>query len=139
MAVEVDHRLILAQTARRGPTHDGAVLRPLVDMARQHGPMGLVVADAECDRERTHQHMRQTLQAQSVIPAKRGGAKWHIQGIRAQMRQAFPAPRYRRRSILESVISAVKRKLSARAPGHSLGTPGLQALLLGLAYTSYRL
>jgi hypothetical protein len=139
MAVEVDRRIILAQTARRGPTNDCAILRPLVDMAHQHGPIGLVGADAAFDSERNHQHSRQTLQARSVIPAKRGGAKWHIQGIRAQMRQAFPAHLYRRRSIIESVISAVKRKLSARAPGRSLGTQCLQALLLGLAYNIYRL
>jgi IS5 family transposase len=139
MAVEVDRRIILAQTARRGPTNDCAILRPLVDMAHQHGPIGLVGADAAFDSERNHQHSRQTLQASSVIPAKRGGAKWHIQGIRAQMRQAFPAHLFRRRSIIESVISAVKRKLSARAPGRSLGTQCLQALLLGLAYNIYRL
>ena len=29
MAVDLDRRIILAQTARRGPTHDGATWRPL--------------------------------------------------------------------------------------------------------------
>jgi hypothetical protein len=28
MAVDVDRRLMVAQTARRGPTNDGAMLRP---------------------------------------------------------------------------------------------------------------
>jgi hypothetical protein len=46
---------------------------------------------------------------------------------------------YRRRSLIESVSSAVKRKLSARAPGRTLGTQCLQALLLGIAYNLYRL
>jgi hypothetical protein len=36
-------------------------------------------------------------------------------------------------------ISAVKRKLSARAPGSSLQTQCVQALLLGIAYNIYRL
>src|SRR5262249_5391101 len=90
MVADVDRRIILAQTARRGPTNDCATLRPLVDRAHQHVSIGLVLADAEFDSERNHQHIRQTLQAQSVIPAKRGGAKWRIHGVRAQMRRDFP-------------------------------------------------
>ncbi len=43
---------------------------------------------------------------------------------------------YRRRALAESVFSAVKRKLSARAPGRSLGLQRMQALVLGLAYTT---
>jgi hypothetical protein len=139
MVVDVDRQLIVAQTARRGPTNDCAMMRPLVDAAHQRVPIALVLADAEFDSERNHQHIRQILQAQSVIPAKRGGAEWHIKGVRAQMRQEFPAHLYRRRSLIESVISAVKRKLSARAPGRSLATQCLQALLLGIAYNVYRL
>jgi len=139
MAVDVDRQLIVAQMARRGPTNDCATLRPLVDAAHQRVPIALVLADAEFDSERNHQHVRQILQAQSVIPAKRGGAAWQIHGIRAQMRQEFPVGLYRRRALIESLISAVKRKLSARAPGRSFQTQCLQALLLGIAYNIYRL
>jgi Transposase DDE domain/Transposase domain (DUF772) len=139
MAIDVDRRVILAQTARRGPTNDCATLRPLVDAAHQRVSIALVLADAEFDSERNHQHIRTVLQAQSIIPAKRGGADWRIQGVRAQMRHEFPAPLYRRRSLIESVISAVKRKLSARAPGRTLRMQCLQALLLGIAYNLYRL
>jgi hypothetical protein len=139
MAVDVDRQLIVAQTAPHGPTHDGATLRPLVDAAQRRVPIALVLADAAFDRERNHQHSRQTLQAQSVIPAKRGGAAWHIHGVRAHMRQEFPVELDRRRARIESLISAVKRQLSARAPGRSLATPCLQALLLGIADNIYRL
>jgi hypothetical protein len=139
IVVDIDHHVILAQTARRGPTNDCAILRPLVSTAHTRVPIGVVLADAEFDSERNHQHVRQTLQAQSIIPAKRGGSNWRIQGIRAQMRQEFPADLYSRRALIESLISAVKRKLSARAPGRSLQTQCLQALLLGIAYNVYRL
>jgi Transposase DDE domain/Transposase domain (DUF772) len=110
MVVDVDRQLIVAQTARRGPTNDCATLRPLVDAAHQRVPIALVLADAECDSERHHQHIRQILRAQSVIPAKRGGVAWHMHGGRAQMRQAFPVHLYRRRALIECIISAVKRK-----------------------------
>jgi Transposase DDE domain len=123
MVVDVDRHLIVAQTARRGPTNDCATLRPLVDAAHRRVPIALVLADAAFDRERHHQHVRQIRQAQRVIPAKRGGAEWHIKGVRAHIRQEFPVHLYRRRALIESLISAVTRKLSARAPGRSLATP----------------
>jgi hypothetical protein len=59
--------------------------------------------------------------------------------VRAQMRAAFPAELYRQRVHAETVFSAVKRKLSAKAPGRSLATQRKQALLLGLAYNIYKL
>src|SRR5487761_555999 len=55
------------------------------------------------------------------------------------MRRAFPRRLYRRRSLIESLFSSVKRKLSARAPGRSLRTQKRQALLLGLSFNLYRL
>jgi hypothetical protein len=55
------------------------------------------------------------------------------------MRAAFPAERYRQRVHVETVFSAIKRKLSGKAPGRSLATQRKQALLLGLAYNLYRL
>ncbi len=45
----------------------------------------------------------------------------------------------RQRAKIESIFSAVKRKLSSRAPARSLATQIRQALLLGLAYNIYRL
>ncbi len=58
---------------------------------------------------------------------------------RAKMRAAFPRQLYRRGALAESVFSAVKRKLSARAPGRSLEMQRMQALVVGLAYNLYRL
>jgi hypothetical protein len=45
----------------------------------------------------------------------------------------------RRRSLIESLFSSVKPKLSAHAPGRSLRTQKRQALLLGLSFNLYRL
>jgi Transposase DDE domain len=139
MAVDLDHHVSLARTARRGPTNDGAILRPLVSAAHDRVPIGLVLADAEFNSERNHQHIRHVVQAYSVIPAKRGATQWKIQGTRAQKPQAFPAHLSRRRSLIESVISAVKRQRSARSPGRSLVMQCLQALLLDTADDIYRL
>src|SRR5262249_24206905 len=117
---------------------DCATLRPLVDAAGRVISIDCVLADGEFDSERNHQHIRQQLKAQSIIPAKRGKASWQIHGLRAQMRKRFPRRKYGQRALIESVFSAVKRKLSARSPGRSTQTQQLQALLLGLAYNVYR-
>jgi hypothetical protein len=74
-----------------------------------------------------------------VIPAKRGKKNWGIHGVRAEMRRAFPRRLYRRRALIESVFSSVKRKLSARAPGGTLPMQIRQALLLDLNLNLYRL
>ena len=125
--------------ARRGPWNDCANLPAVVDAASQQTQIGLVLADAEFDSERNHAYIRQQLGAQSVIPAKRGKETWRIHGVRAQMRRSFPRRLYRRRSLIESLFSSVKRKLSARAPGRTLPMQKRQALLLGLSFNLYRL
>jgi len=139
LAVDTRRRVILAQKAHRGPVNDCATLRPLLDEVAKSHTMATVLADAEFDSERNHRHIRQQLGAKSIIPAKRGKASWKLHGVRAQMRAAFPAKSYRQRVHAETVFSAIKRKLSARAPGRSLSTQRKQALLLGLAYNLYRL
>ena len=139
IVVDTRRQIVLAQEACSGPYNGSAMLRPLVDTAHEVAPLGMVLADAEFDSERNHRHVRNRLGAMSVIPAKRGKATWQVQGYRAQMRSAFPRQVYRQRALAESVFSAVKRKLSARAPGRSLEVQRIQALLLGLSYNLYRL
>lgn len=107
--------------------------------ALERSPIGLVLADAEFDSERNHRHIRDMIGADSIIPAKRGRAEWKIKGVRAQMRRRFPRKRYSQRAQVESVFSAVKRKLLAKAPGRSTETQRTQALLLSLAYNIYLL
>jgi hypothetical protein len=137
-AIDVPRRVVLGQLAYAGPANASSRLRPVADMARQAGVIGLVVADAEFDSERNRRHIRDHLGADSIIPAKRGKSTWQLHGVRAQMRASFPTTRYRQRTLAESVFSAAKRKLSSRAPGRLPVTQHLQTLLLGLAYDIYR-
>jgi Transposase DDE domain/Transposase domain (DUF772) len=139
VAVDLDQQFVLSQLARRGPWNDCANLPAVVDAASQQTRIGLVLADAEFDSERNHTYVRKRLGAQSVIPAKRGKKTWRVHGVRAEMRRAFPRRLYRRRALIETLFSSVKRKLSARAPGRSLPMQMRQALLLGLSFNLYRL
>ncbi len=139
VVADLDQRFVLSQIARRGPWNDCASLPTVVEAASQGTRIGLVLADAEFDSERNHTYIRQRLGAQSVIPAKRGKKTWRVRGVRAEMRRRFPRRLYRRRALVESLFSSVKRKLSARAPGRSLRMQMRQALLLGLSFNLYRL
>ena len=139
IVADLDHQFLLSQIARRGPWNDCANLPAVIETASQQTRIGLVLADAEFDSERNHTYIRKKLGAHSVIPAKRGKKTWRVRGVRAEMRRAFPTRLYRQRSLIESVFSSVKRKLSARAPGRSLRMQMRQALLLGLSFNLYRL
>ena len=137
IVVDVQQQILLAQRAHQGPGSDVRALPGLLDVAARGAPLRLVLADAEFDSEPNHEYIRQRLGARSIIPAKRRGIP---QGtIRNQMFRAFPKKPYRQRAKIESIFSAVKRKLSSRAPGRSLTIQFRQALLLGLAYNLYRL
>jgi hypothetical protein len=136
--VDVERQIILAQWARQAPWNDCATLPVLVAQAHQLTPIGCVLADAEFDSERNHTFCREQLQAQSIIPAKRRSS-CRASGVRLEMRENFPKQQYGKRSMIESVFSAVKRKLSCRAPGRTIHTQSRQALLLGLAFNLYRL
>ena len=136
--VDLKRQLILAQYARQAPWNDCATLPVLVTRAHQHTPIGCVLADAEFDSERNHTFCRQQLKAHSVIPAKRRSSR-RASGVRLEMREHFPSQEYAQRSLIETVFSAVKRKLSSRAPGRTISTQSRQALLLGLAFDIYRL
>jgi len=136
--VDVERQIILAQSARQAPWNDCATLPILVGQAHEHTPIGCVLAGAEFDSERNHTFCRQQLQAHSVIPAKRRSS-CRASGVRLQMRENFPAEQYGKRSLIETVFSVVKRKLSCRAPGRTIHTQSRQALLLGLAFNLYRL
>ena len=136
--VDLKRQLILSQKARQAPWNDCATLPALVSSAHRHTPIGCVLADAEFDSERNHTFCRQQLKADSIIPAKRRSS-CRASGVRLEMRQHFPSEKYSLRSLIESVFSAAKRKLSARAPGRTVHTQSLQALLLGLAFDIYRL
>jgi len=136
--VDLKRQLILSQGTRQAPWNDCATLPVLVTAAHRHTPISCVLADAEFDSERNHTFCRQQLKANSVIPAKRRSS-CRASGVRLEMRQHFPSQLYALRSLVESVFSAVKRKLSPRAPGRSFHTQSIQALLLGLAFDLYRL
>ena len=101
-------------------------------------PIDLVLFDGELTASAITPSSANNSAPISIVPAKRGHKSWKIHGVHAQMRHHFPEQRYQRK-LLETTFSTAKRKLSQRAPGRSVLTQALQALLLGLAFNVYRL
>lgn len=139
ISVDTDRLVITSQIAHKGPTNDNASLPDLIEVASRVGPIGIVLADGEFDSEQNHDFIRNHIDALSVIPPRRSKTTGSARGVRREMQLAFPADLYKRRALVESVFSIIKRKLSQRAPGRSLETQAMQAYLLGLAFNVYRL
>lgn len=135
---QVQQAVNLAQYARQAPWNDCAMRPVLVAQAYQHTPMRCVLADAEFNSERNHTFGRQQLKADSIIPAKRHSS-CKASGVRLEMWVRFPTEPYGRCSLIESVFSAAKRKLSCRTPGRTFHTQSCQVLLLGLVFDLYLL
>ncbi|MGC1781744.1 MAG: transposase [Acidobacteriaceae bacterium] len=114
--VDVDRQSIFAQHTRQAPWNDCATLPPLVVPAHRQVPIGCVLAEAKFDSKRNHLFCRELLHTNSIIPAFRFTSR-RATGTRVQMRENFPPQIYGQRSLIESVFSAIKRKLSCRAPG----------------------
>jgi hypothetical protein len=110
----------------------------LVAEAHRQTPVSCVLADAEFDSERNHTFLPRTTQGSKYHPSQTP-LQLQTSGVRLQMRENFPTDQYGKRSMIESVFSAVKRKLSCRAPGRSLHMQSRQALLFCVAFNLYRL
>jgi hypothetical protein len=83
--------------------------------------VGRVLADAEIDSERKHTFCREQIKANSVIQTQRRSS-CRGSGVRLQIQEYFPTEQYGKRSLIESILSAAKRKLFCRAPGRTIRT-----------------
>lgn len=103
---DVDRQLILAQNVRQAPWNDSAILPNLVTEAHQYTPVECALADAEFDLELNHRFFREQLHGKGIIPAKLF-TSYKASGYRQQMRENFPRRRYRRRSRIASISTAI--------------------------------
>ena len=138
VALDVDRQLILGQTAHRGPRRDSATLptllahAPGVQSLDRRRPVAWVLGDKEFDAEANHVFIHERLRAQSAIPVRRGRPPRG--GYRAAL-AATPLPAvYRRRVLIESVFSTIKRTQGGTAPGRTEARQVKQAHLVGISY-----
>ena len=145
-------QLVLAQLSKPGPCGDYPDLPPLAEVSVAAVPGALILADAGYDCESNHVFCRERLGVAALIPAK---TRRYVAGPRRPYRaemvaalgcvtlgvegQPDPCRTYRKRWLVETLMSVVKRKwgesLAARRPAMQQA----QALLRGLVYNLYRL
>ena len=138
IAVWGSRQLICAQRAHGGPCGDFAELPPIAATAHRVLPFGRLLGDAGFDSETNHRFCHEVLGVESIIGqfARHGCAPrtpW-----RKRLARRFPRRLYRKRWLVETVISVVKRKFGDVVNAHSERRQYQQLLLLGVVYNVHR-
>lgn len=118
---DVDNHFIFACEAHRGPKPDVNEFKGLVEQASTRIRITTILADAGYDSESNHSFARDGKNIRSVIPAKHGRPTTTPASgrYRRQMQVRFNREAYCQRSQVETVISMIKRRQGAHAPGRS--------------------
>ena len=113
--VDALHQFILVVSVRRGPDNDNKDFIPSYKKLNQLDGrnLGIVVADRGYDSEMNHQYIRDVLDADTIIPARKNhSSDYKTKGkYRREMKEGYCKKTYNRRNISETVNSVVKRKM----------------------------
>ena len=138
LSVNCDTHEILAALPARGPRVDGDRFVPLLDETLQNVGVDTVLADAGYDSEPNHQHARVKRGVRSVIPATIGRPTdkpptgyWRRR-MKARLNKDYC--QYGQRWQVETVISMIKRRLSAILYARSYWAQCREMMLLVLTY-----
>ncbi len=112
---------ILAVGVGRGPRPDVDELVPLLSQALRSMLVECLTADAGYDSEANHRFAREQCGVRTLIPAKHGRPtdKPASGRYRRLMQTRFDDSKYHTRAQVETVISMIKRRQRAHAPGRT--------------------
>lgn len=138
IAVWLPAQLICAQRAHGGPAGDFGELPSIAAAARRTLPFGRLLGDAGFDSEANHRFCHEGLGVESILGqfARHGCAPrtyW-----RQRLARKFPRRLYRKRWLVETVISVVKRKFGDAVNTRSERRQYRELLLLGVVYNIHR-
>ncbi len=107
--------LVLAAVPGRGPASDLVLFKAALEEAADRARIGTLLADADCDGEWVHEHVRGEYGIRTLIPPERGrpSAKPPAGKWRRRMKQRFDRKKYGQRWQTETVNSMIKRRLGA--------------------------
>jgi hypothetical protein len=122
---------ILAVVAERGPGPDDPHYRPALRQAVSRVRIGTLLADAGYDSEAAHVFARESCQARTLIPPRRGrpprrrpASRW-----RGVMATRFDRKKYGQRWQAETVISMLKRRLDSALRARTYWSQGREITL----------
>jgi hypothetical protein len=114
IAVDTDQQLITGFTVSKSRVHDSQHAFILLKKCHRIRKSEYYVMDRGYDSEKMHRFVRDTLNAISIIPTRSWKDTEHIWGkYRKEMTDNFDLTRYRRRFLVETKFSILKRRFGA--------------------------
>jgi transposase len=146
LAVDTSSLMILAADVCTSDNADVKRLPFIVDDLKISGlRIGCVLADKGYDSEVAHRYIRENLDCKTMIPlrktepAKLGRLETRTRGFyRGLMKYTFDPAVYKRRSMVETVNSMIKRKMSDIVYGRSERTREIEILCRCVAHNVMR-
>jgi len=114
IAVDTDQQLITGFMISKNRVHESQHALVLLKKCHKSRRSDCYVMDRGYDSEKIHRLIRDTLNADSVIPARSWGNTANIWGkYRKEMTDNFDFARYRKRVLVETKFSVLKRRFGA--------------------------
>lgn len=95
------------------PVHDSQHAIPLIKLSRKMGVRNVCyLMDKGYDAEGIHQYIREYSEDKSVIPVRKWSEKASSGTYRREMFESFEMEKYRKRNLVETTFSVIKRRYS---------------------------
>ena len=114
ISVDVDQQVITGFRISKSRVHDSRHAFSLLKEYHRRLKSECYLMDRGYDSEKMHQFIRETLNANSIIPARSHQYSKNVWGkYRKEMTEHFDAERYRKRFLVETKFSILKRRFGA--------------------------
>ena len=114
IAVDTDQQVITGFTISKNRVHDSQHAFILLKRCHKSRRSDCYLMDRAYDSEKMHRLIRESLMADSVIPTRIWRNTEHVWGkYRKEMTNFFDATRYRKRFLVETKFSVLKRRFGA--------------------------
>ena len=114
ISIDTDMQVITGFTISKSRVHDSKHAFILLKKFRKRHKSQCYVMDRGYDSEKMHRYIRETLNADSIIPARIHQGTSNVWGkYRKEMTDNFDFVRYRKRFLVETKYSVLKRKYGA--------------------------
>jgi len=114
IVVDIDQQVITGFMISKSRVHDSQHAFPLLKKCHKLHKSECYLMDRGYDSEKMHRFIRETLKADSIIPARSHHYSKNVWGkYRKEMTDNFDFVRYRKRFLVETKFSVLKRRFGA--------------------------
>jgi hypothetical protein len=114
IVVDIDQQVITGFMISKSRVHDSQHAFPLLKKCHKLHRSECYLMDRGYDSEKMHRFIRETLNADSIIPPRSWKGTEHVWGkYRKEMTDHFDHVRYRKRFLVETKFSILKRRFGA--------------------------